>query len=699
MIHDMDIGGCVPGEDTPPECHLDDAAEAAARDGRDAAPGNGRVESAAESAPRDPPAFPASEEDLLVCVVQDPAIMPALLAAGVDVDAYTSTDARLLWPVLRDVYRRDTALAHSAIIDELQRRRIATPDLDAWLRKAEGAFLVRSELPKALGRVQEARRLRAIISQASRIVDGAYAKNRESELAPLIARLAAIGEAGAAANPETASTPTAALTCLASVEPEPVRWLWENVFPRGMVSLLCGDPGLGKSHLTLDLAARISVGAAMPNGSPGVNGEVVLMSAEDAMAQTVVPRLVAAGADRSRIHHLDGQRVKAEDGTTQVIPINLDNVRIIDNACEQHHPAAIFIDPVSSYMGEADSHKNADVRGLLRPLSDLATQHDCAVILISHLTKSPGTKAAYRAIGSLAFMALARSAWIVVDDPKVKEDRLLACVKSNIGPSNRGWRFRRLVDGRIQWDAEGIEITAAEALQRSESARADGEPERGPLPLKREACVTWLRQQLVGGPKLTARVLAAGELAGYKPQTFKDARKALGVDSFQKSIPGPWWMRLPPSSPEEAETSIPKTTSSGSSGGQLCVFDAPGVPEDGVLGRIGSASVATPPVQAAPPPPEPAYDAPDDPPRGPSRGMPTARIRLRDATPVSRYPVSLPPKIEEIRGSDTDTSDTTPPAQAAPPPLEQDWDSSDAPPPNIEVEAAESCLAGPEGDA
>lgn len=379
-------------------------------------------------------------------------------------------------------------------------------------------------------------------------MDGEEIKN---QLAEFVAKARRIGPQAAAESGTTdpdLKRNVASCTCLATVTPRDVQWLWDGVISLGTVTMICGDPGGGKSTLTLDLAARVSTGNPMPDGTAGVLGSALLMTAEDGLDTTVVPRLITAGADLNKIHSIDGRITTSDDGTKSIAPINADDVRTIEDAITRNGDARLLIvDPISAYLGAADSHNNSDIRGLLRPLAELAQRHSVAVVLVSHLTKAPGVKAAYRATGSLAFTALARAAWMVCDDPDNPGDRLFVCVKNNLGPSDTGWRFRRLVTGSLEWEQAGIKMTAAEALEKSESKRADGEPERGPMPEKRQACETWLSEYLGGGPKVAAELQQAAQDAGYSDGTIRRAKRNIGVVAFRRNVPGPWWCKLPDS--------------------------------------------------------------------------------------------------------------------------------------------------------
>jgi len=196
---------------------------------------------------------------------------------------------------------------------------------------------------------------------------------------------------------------------LADVSPEQVEWLWPGRIAVGKLTVLAGNPGLGKSLATLDIAARVSVGKCWPDNrwEQQPIGGVVLLSAEDDLGDTIRPRLDAHGADVTRIVAL--KSIKGADGAG-------DYNRLFDLSRDLEHLRAaigtvencrlIVVDPISAYLGKTDSHKNSDVRGVLSPLADLAAETRVAILAVSHLRKGEGA-AIYRTMGSLAFVAAA----------------------------------------------------------------------------------------------------------------------------------------------------------------------------------------------------------------------------------------------------------------------------------------------------
>lgn len=158
-------------------------------------------------------------------------------------------------------------------------------------------------------------------------------------------------------------------TSLSEVQSKPVQWLWEGRVPFGKLTLLDGEPGSGKSLLALDLAARVSRGATMPISRVKSQGpaNVVIYNDDDNIADTIRPRLEAAGADVNRVRIVDGEMTAAE--------------------VQDLRPALIVIDPVSVYLCQAHE-TNVPPRKVLKQLSRLARESGAAVLAVQYLPKS-----------------------------------------------------------------------------------------------------------------------------------------------------------------------------------------------------------------------------------------------------------------------------------------------------------------------
>jgi hypothetical protein len=355
-----------------------------------------------------------------------------------------------------------------------------------------------------------------------------------------------------AARPKSASAGPLSTRCLADVEARPVQWLWPGRIARGKLTIIAGNPGLGKSQITASIAAVITTGGRWPVDRQHCDpGHVLFLTAEDDPADTLRPRLDAADADLSRIHIVDGVTAGyASDGTrvTRTFSLEADVQALGAKLAEAGDVAAVVIDPISAYLGNTDSHKNADVRGLLAPLSELAARHKTAIIGVSHLSKAPGAQALMRVSGSLAFVAAARAVYLVTADQRDKARRLFLPMKNNIGPDTTGLAFRiegttiataagPLATSRVLWESEPVPITADEAMQ-AESAF-------GSTSALDEAS-EWLREVLADGSLPAADVLDRAKAEGIAGKTLQRASKALRVQKTKQAMAAGWLWSLPP---------------------------------------------------------------------------------------------------------------------------------------------------------
>lgn len=321
------------------------------------------------------------------------------------------------------------------------------------------------------------------------------------------------------------------LVMLDTVTPEPVNWLWKGTIPLGKVSLIDGDPGLGKSTMTLDLVARVSQGASMPDGSPGVSGGAVLLTFEDGLADTIVPRLKAAGADLSRIVAL--QAVHDEDGKPRFPTIG--DIEGIRQACDRVQAKIVVIDPVLAHLdGKVNSWSDQDIRGALTPLCKFADEIEVAVIMVRHLNKASGGQAIYRGGGSIGIIGAARCAYLVAKDPEDEARRIFAGVKNNLAPMPPSLSFslEGADDGasRIVWG--GVSNHGADALLAIPSSPE----ERTALDEAKE----FLRDLLSDGAVESKEAQRQARAAGIAEKTLHRAKNTLGVRAEKKGYQGPW---------------------------------------------------------------------------------------------------------------------------------------------------------------
>jgi hypothetical protein len=312
--------------------------------------------------------------------------------------------------------------------------------------------------------------------------------------------------------------PRPAVRTMADIAPETVRWVWDGRIPIGGLTALIGDPGEGKSTVSLAITTAVTLGVPLP-GETGRRdpADVLLLSAEDSPSHTIRPRLEAMGADLRRVHILDG--VRRPDG--QIVPIHLADPghrAQLREAMEAIRPRMVIIDPVTAYLADTDTHRDADVRTVLAPLADLAAEYDCAIVYVMHLRKGSADRAIYRAGGSIAFIGAARSALLVGRDPDDPSRRAVAHIKSNLSPLAPTVGFD-IVGGRFWWVGE-VDLTADRML-----APAAGEEERTAL----AEAVEWLREYLAEGPRPAPEVYRDGRRAGHAERTIRRAAAAAKI--------------------------------------------------------------------------------------------------------------------------------------------------------------------------
>lgn len=334
-----------------------------------------------------------------------------------------------------------------------------------------------------------------------------------------------------------------------AVSPESVEWLWRQRIPLGMLTLLMGDPGLGKSHLSLYVAAKVSVGGAFPDGATAPKGATVLLTAEDGLAMTVQPRLCSYGADLRRITALTGVRPYDESGDVcapdRSFRVLEDVYRLQDVVCEAG-AQLVIIDPVNAYLAGIDAHKAAEVRGALAPLASMAEATGAAVLVICHLNKSPGSNALYRASGSLDFVAAARSVLGVAEDPESDGRRALLPIKLNIAARPEGLGYSITDDG-VVFDFEPVTMDAAGAFGVRQ--RAESEP-------MGEAKEFLSRVLASGSPYPSKAIFEEAESQGIKQRTLFRAKKALGIKASRQGglgNEGSWSWRLPAAADDVAD--------------------------------------------------------------------------------------------------------------------------------------------------
>jgi len=339
--------------------------------------------------------------------------------------------------------------------------------------------------------------------------------------------------------------------CAADITPEPVEWLWPGRVALGKLTLIGGEPGLGKSQVAIAMAAAITTGGELPcREGRALKGKVVILSAEDGVADIIVPRLMAAGADREHVQIIRAVKDPGRRGFNLGADLDLLEKEI----ARLGDVRLVIIDPISSYLGsKVDSHVNASVRGVLEPVSEMAARLRIAFVAITHQPKGTGTAAIHRFIGSVAFVAAARSAHLVISDPEDKDRRLFLPVKNNLAPLGKGLAFRleqrlvgdpdrAIVASSVVWESEPVTISADQALQATDAQAA------GQVPAGAEA-EGFLVDLLGSNSVPVTQIKMEATAAGIAWATVRRAKDRLGVIVERKSHgfggKGEWLWRLP----------------------------------------------------------------------------------------------------------------------------------------------------------
>ncbi len=321
------------------------------------------------------------------------------------------------------------------------------------------------------------------------------------------------------------------LTRFVDIEERKLEWLWPGRIPIGKLTVIAGEPGLGKSLVTIAIASAITKQTRWPDCSENApRGSVILLSAEDDDADTVKPRLLAAGADPRKVFSFDSV-IYEPDGSRRGFTLDRDFDRLAQVIKIVPDCRLVVIDPASAFMGNIDSHKNSDVRGVLSVLADIAQEYRVAILYVTHLNKSQGSPMS-RVTGSGAFVAAARSAMLVGADPDDSGRRIVAMLKSNLATESDGVAYRIISNEDnlpvVEWESGKVKIRASDILAHVES--------RSEL----SDAVQWLASEVSGGPIDTKVLLKRARDAGHSWRTVRRAQEQLKVKPRKTGAKSCW---------------------------------------------------------------------------------------------------------------------------------------------------------------
>ena len=301
-----------------------------------------------------------------------------------------------------------------------------------------------------------------------------------------------------------------------------VEWLWYPYIPYGKITIIEGDPGEGKTTLVLKLAAALSRGLPLPcdDDKEYEPIHIIYQTAEDGLGDTIKPRLLAAGADCSKVLVIDDSDQ----------PLTMADVRL-EEAIVQTKAKMVVLDPIQGFLGaDVDMHRANEIRPLMKRIAVLSEKYHCAVILIGHMNKNSNGKSSYRGLGSIDFQAAARSVLIVgrvKDEPEV---RVVCHTKSSLAPEGTSIAFRLDKNNGFEWIGE-YDISADELLN------GDG---RGQ---KSRKAKEFLLEILANGGMTQKKIAEEAEARGIKSKTLWNAKRELEIDSVKRGKQ--WYWMLP----------------------------------------------------------------------------------------------------------------------------------------------------------
>lgn len=309
---------------------------------------------------------------------------------------------------------------------------------------------------------------------------------------------------------------------MSSVEVEQIKWIWHPYIPCGKVTIIQGDPGEGKTTFVLAMIALLTKGEPLPESevcSEPIN--VIYQTAEDGLADTIKPRLLAAGADCEKVLVIDESETE----------LTLSDKRL-EQAIKETGAKLIVLDPLQAYLGgNVDMHRANEIRPIFKRLCLMAEQTDCAIILIGHMNKMQGAKSSYRGLGSIDFRAAARSVLVVgrlEDEPTI---RIVAHDKSSLAPEGKSIAFSLDPDNGFQW--KGYCETSVDELLAG----------KGSLLSKTAQAENLLRELLQDEPVATEVILQKAQELGISERTVKIAKQNLSITSIR--IGDKWFAKMP----------------------------------------------------------------------------------------------------------------------------------------------------------
>lgn len=312
----------------------------------------------------------------------------------------------------------------------------------------------------------------------------------------------------------------------ADVETKEIEWLWFPYLPKGMVSIVQGDPKNGKTFMLIDIISRITRGDYKPLSNDKFEiGNVIFQNSDDPIEYSLKKRFEQQNADTEKVFAIDENTKK----------LYFKDLSRLEKLIKEQKPVLIVIDPIQAYMGDGDSNSMVQVRNALAPLKTLAEEYNVAIVLVQHLKKGNETKAIYKGAGSIGFVGFARSMVMVVKDTE-NDERLFIHTTSNVAKEGNCLSYK-ITENGLEWLEDKGEVNADELANQNTNTKLENAKNfiLGCIASKKEISATELQQLC--------------DIGSFSERTFNGARSYLNknnkIHSYKKNGKTYWSLSSP----------------------------------------------------------------------------------------------------------------------------------------------------------
>jgi putative DNA primase/helicase len=350
------------------------------------------------------------------------------------------------------------------------------------------------------------------------------------------------------------------------VSVKPMEWLWQERIPSGAITWIVGQPGNAKSLLTVEIAACASTGRRWPDGSENTLGavKVLMCCMEDDLEKTVVPRLIAAGADRRNIDFLDDKsfREKIGDILSQKRAIDLDqDMETLLEVIKTNKEYKLMVcDPITGIFGVKSINKDQEVHPILQSLATLCQETGLTFVGVVHTPKRQTNSATEKVAGGSAVAGKCRAAFMLSRDPDSddKHDHVMTSIKTNLSGVKNGLKYKTVPakakdsdPSSPEVDTVRIEWTGTTEDQADDIlAKQNAKPEQRDR--QADKCEAFLKTFLAKEPRRSTEVYDEAKAQGFGRSTVMRSLKNIGgdhVDRRGEASHGGFWMTLTPGAP------------------------------------------------------------------------------------------------------------------------------------------------------